>query len=699
MIKTIELKNFISHNTTRLTFNRGITVFVGHNGSGKSSIIDAVTFALYGQHTRKTNKNLVRRGSESSSLNVRFSIGSKEYNAHRQLGNNGQSLFARFNEVLDSGNIVDRTVVSGERKQFGDSMSGEIAKILGIDYKKLRVAAIVQQGELSSIIDSQPKEFKELLNSLVGIDRLDNANITMYELVDRFRERLRDNNGGFDDKQIVSIKTAIHHKMADLNDAESQFSKLEAQKNNLKEQIVQTDDEIQRMEPLILRARELHATEDSLIKYVNGKRESIAQEIMKLERLLNEARESIKMISDKEEVKIRLQMIRAELEDLESRILLNEGENGRLRGILECAKRVEVKDDGRCPVCGSQVHIEIQKVFDASNIELEIRKKINEREIMLTEKAGLKIEERIMEEKEKKIESAERFLASSRVEGPNGILDLELEFQSKKNDLIKVPEILTKVIDPQRLIIDDFSKTLVKKITDMREQVVGLKMQEYTNSKLRRTRLSNELLEINAKLGAAEVVINEYENTIDTSNKILSELESATDLLTNLENIRSRVFNRDGPVALSLRSWALKILSAKASAYLSLFKIGISRIDLAEKARDVQIVCYGTIGDIDMDSLSGGEKVAVALALRLAIAQMMSSNKLDFIILDEPTIHLDEERRKSLVRIISDSFKEGLGPLSQIIIITHDAEIFEDSEVDAVYRFTMSANGSVVVSE
>jgi exonuclease SbcC len=100
-----------------------------------------------------------------------------------------------------------------------------------------------------------------------------------------------------------------------------------------------------------------------------------------------------------------------------------------------------------------------------------------------------------------------------------------------------------------------------------------------------------------------------------------------------------------------------------------------------------------------MDSLSGGEKVAVALALRLAITQMISLNKLDFIILDEPTVHLDEERRKSLVRIISDSFKEGLGPLSQIIIITHDAEIFEDSEVDAVYRFTMGANGSVVVPE
>ena len=196
-----------------------------------------------------------------------------------------------------------------------------------------------------------------------------------------------------------------------------------------------------------------------------------------------------------------------------------------------------------------------------------------------------------------------------------------------------------------------------------------------------------------------QVIIRECKNTIDTSNKVLLALEDAVELLNNLEKIRSKVFNRDGPVALGLRSWELKVLSAKASEYLSMFKIGISKIELTEKARDVQVTCYGIYGDIDMDSLSGGEKVAVALALRLAIAQMVSLNKLDFIILDEPTIHLDEERRKSLVNIISDFFKEGLGPLSQIIIITHDAEIFEDSDVDDVFRFTMSANGSVVVPE
>lgn len=691
--------NFISHNTTLLTFNTGITIFVGHNGSGKSSVIDAITFALFGQHTRKTNKNLVRRGTESSSLNVRFSVGAKEYNAHRQLGNNGQSLLAKFDQVSDSGNIVDRTVVSGERKQFGDSMSGEIAKTLGIDYKKLKVGAIVQQGELSSIIESQPKEFKELLNNLIGIDRLGFAYQTMYEVVDSFRERLRDNNGGFDDRQIVSIRIAIEQKRSELKDSESRLTRFEDDRHELNNLIHDTESEIERMEPLILQGRELQATEDSLIRYLNDRRASIGQEVRRLERLIKEAKESYQIISGKEEVIINLHMIRVEIEDLENAIVLDEGENGRLRGLLECAKRMEIKDGGKCPVCGSLVPIRINKLFDSVTIQLEIKQKMINREKMLAEKVCLKREEKIMEGREKRIESAEGFLASNYINGHQDIINLESQFQCAKNDLVKIPEILTKINNPRELEIDSFSKSLIDKITELRENIEGLKMQEYTDSKLRRTRFSNQLVDINTKIGGIQIVIEECKKTIKTSNKILSELESAVGLLNDVENIRQRVFSRDGPVALSLRSWALKVLSIKASEYLSMFSIGISRIDLAEKARDVQIVCYGTSGDIDMDSLSGGEKVAVALALRLAIAQMMSSNKLDFIILDEPTIHLDEERRKSLVRIISDSFKEGLGPLSQIIIITHDAEIFEDSEVDGIYRFTMSANGSVVISE
>jgi exonuclease SbcC len=703
VIKDIRLHNFISHSDTTLTFNRGITIFVGHNGSGKSSIIDAITFALFGEHTRKSNKNLVQRGCQSSSVNLNFSIGAREYVAYRQIGGSGQSTLAKFELISDVNNAAKsvnnkRIIISGERKQFGESMSAEIAKIVGMNYKKLRIAGIIQQGELNKIIETQPKEFKELLNGLIGIDRLDLAYHTMNDVINGFRERLRDHNGGFDDKQIESIKKAIDKKVTDLYDAEQLLKQLKNQSNEINTKLFTLEREIERIEPLILRTRELNAIENALIKYVNEKRDCISSDVVKLERITKESRKSIQLVSEREEIKINLQMVKAEIDDIQQKILHNEGESGRLKGLLECSKRLEIKD-GKCPVCASPIST-VNKVFDLNHIQKEVTTKIDDQANLVAERVKLKKEEAYLEEKEKKLNAAENFLATNYITSIHEIEKLEQELDQKRSGLSKLPKSVTKVEeDPMQLSIDDFSKSLAEKITEIREQVKDLKVQGYTDAKLNRTRLSNQLLEINTRIGVIQRSVQEAKETIDTSNKILAELEDASKYLSMIENIRSSVFNRDGFVALSLRSWALKMISMKASDYAAMFNIGISRIDLKEKVRDIEVQCFGRQGEIDMDSLSGGEKVAVALALRLGIANIMGSNKLDFIILDEPTIHLDDERRKSLVKIISEAFREGLGPISQTVIITHDAEIFEDSNVDTIYRFVMSSNGSLVSAE
>jgi exonuclease SbcC len=703
MINDIKLHNFISHSDTHLTFNKGITILVGHNGSGKSSIIDAITFALFGEHTRKSNRNLVKRGSPSSSVSLDFSIGPREYVANRQLGASGQSISGKFEMISHGSNTANklnnnRILISGERKQFGESMSAEIAKVLGMDYKKLRIAGIIQQGELNKIIETQPKEFKELLNGLIGIDRLDLAYHTMYDVINGFRERLRDHNGGFDDKQIESIKKAIEKKVADLYDAEQLLKQLKNQSSEINIQLLSLEREIERIEPLILQTRELHTIEHALIKYVNEKRECISSDIVKLERIIKESRKSIQIVSEKEGIKINLQMIKTEIEDTEQKIFQNEGECGRLKGLLECTKRLEIKD-GKCPVCNSPI-VTINKVFDSSHIQKEIKTKLDDQAKLVSERVKLTKEESCLEEKDKQLIGAENFLATNCITSVEDIERLERELAEKRISLSKLPNNVTKVEeDPLQLGIDDFSKSLAGRIKEIRDQTKGLRIQAYTDAKLNRTRLSNQLLEVNTKAGVIQRSILEATEAIDTSKRVLAELEDASEYLRVIENIRSSVFNRDGFVALSLRSWALKMISLKASDYAAMFNIGISRIDLKEKIRDIEVLCFGRHGEIDMDSLSGGEKVAVALALRLGIANIMGSNKLDFIILDEPTTHLDDERRKSLVKIISEAFREGLGPISQTVIITHDTEIFEDSNVDAIYRFTMGSSGSLVSAQ
>src|ERR687894_156193 len=661
MIKDIQLKNFIAHKDTKIEFCKGITIFLGHNGSGKSSIIDAVTFSLFGKHTRKSNKNLVRRGANHAMAEMRFDLNSKEFQATRALNGSGLQSFSQLVLVSDGGKIVNKPIVGGERRQFGESMSVEIARVLGLNYEKLRVAGVVQQGELVRIVEAQPKEFKELLNGLIGIDRLDSAYETMRHVIVGFRERLRDEIG-YTDEEVPKVERLLEEKEKDLKEASLLLKEFEDERRLLEEKIGQLEKEIERLEPLIQKTQELQNCEKLLVRHVTERRSHLSTEVERMERVVMEAKNLLDVLRTKEEVQIRLKMIKAESEEIHSKLEENEGMMGKLLGFLECA---------------SKLHIA---------------------------KVELKKEEQQLAEQDKKIGTAEKFLSNNSISSESDLVKIEDDLHSKKKYLAKLPLQIAYVgDDPFKLVIDGVSKTLAEDIAALRAQMSGLSLQQYTQQytdrKLERTRQIQELQTASVKTGEYRRVITDAQAAIDSAKHALEQLRQASEFSKMLERIRSMIFNRDGMVGISLRSWALGVISQKASEYASLFNIGISRIELTEEAREVAITCYGRQGEIDMDSLSGGEKVAVALALRLSIAYMMGSNKLDFIILDEPTAHLDEERRRGLVRILSDAFREGVGPLAQLIIITHDSEIFENSEVDQIFRFAMTADGSCISRE
>lgn len=697
MIKDLEMKDFISHRDTSLAFGSGITIFVGHNGSGKSSVIDAVTYALFGEHTRKSNRNLVRRGSSGQAfVKMRFTLNGREFQIARSLSATGSAAFSQLELLTDAGKAVNKKLAGGERKQYGESTSAEVAKVLGLDYKKLRVAAVVQQGELAKIVEAQPKEFKELVNSLIGIDRLDAAFSTMLEVIRGFRDRLRDETG-YTDLEMPKLQEHIAESERRLADAQRLLSEYTNEKSLLEGRLRQLEAEIEKLEPLKEKAAEAQTRERQLMKYVAERRDQVAAEATRLERVAKEARSALLAVAGKEENTMRLQMARDELEDVQKQIEKGEGEQGKLRGLLECAGRMQITD-GKCPVCNSPVS-RINEMFDTAHIQAEIKRAEDARSRLQMERVGLKKEEQRLAEESKKIVSADALLSSNSIASEKDVAKIESDLAAKREALARLPREVVKVEDPFALAIDDAAKALAQDVTSLREKARSFSAAKYTEAKDGRWQVLQKLQKASAEIGAYGKTVQDAQVEIEAGTKALVRLQSASEFVSMLERIRSHVYNRDGAVGMSLRSWALATVSKKASEYASLFNIGISRVELAEKAREIAVTCYGRNGEIDMDSLSGGEKVAVALALRLGIAYMMGSSKLDFVILDEPTTHLDEERRKALVRIISEAFQEGAGPLAQMIIITHDSDIFEDSEVDAVFRFSMTADGSRVIKE
>ncbi len=227
MLQSVELVNFLSHSNTNLSFDRGVTVFVGQNGAGKSSIIDAITFALFGEHIRKSTKGLLRRGSNQAYVKVRFTIRNRELEAVRKIDAKGTSSAQLYEKK--NGELVP--LAAGERKQFGESMTKEIENLVGLDFEKLKVASIVQQGELQSIIESDPKKFKELVNAIIGIDKLDTAHDFMKKSIDVFRDSVK-SNLGYDDTSISMIEARNEFLKKEITCLDPQKRKLEQDKAN-----------------------------------------------------------------------------------------------------------------------------------------------------------------------------------------------------------------------------------------------------------------------------------------------------------------------------------------------------------------------------------------------------------------------------------------------------------------------------------
>ncbi len=273
-----------------------------------------------------------------------------------------------------------------------------------------------------------------------------------------------------------------------------------------------------------------------------------------------------------------------------------------------------------------------------------------------------------------------------------------MEIETKKQNIQKIP-LATNGSLLEISQIDSRTKIIFENILKLEIETSGFKEQEFLNLKKLVNEKQMSLSQIDQQIGAISEKISKGEEQINVIQYAISELKIVKEYVKGLDEIQINIFSRDGPVATSLRSWALNTISVKASEYLSLLNTKIQRILLSEKTRDVSITCYSKNEVLELESLSGGEKVSVALALRLGMASLLGASNLNLMILDEPTTHLDAERKKSLVGVLSQlsNISNSESPM-QFLIITHDAEIFDDSTVERIYKFESSEQGSKVTA-
>lgn len=688
MITSIELGDFLAHSETKLEFEKGVTIFVGENGAGKSSIIDGITFSLFGQHTRKSNKGLIKRGSNQGYSKIEFSINGKQYETVRKIDSKG-GLVATFSEITKEGRVE---IAAGERKQFGESMTEQVEKTIGMDFEKLKIASIVQQGELNSIINAKPKEFKELLNAIIGIDKLDVASESMKKVTKEFREKIK-TDLGYDDTHIEILERDLERSHLEIKEAEPEKKQLELKQKQIHEELKKLQKELEIETPKVDKIKQLELRKDELLRYVKETMKEIQQKISENERKIRDCEGCFEEIKLKVDFESKIQKVEEAVEDTLKKIQEMTSQIASLKEKQILASKLQLKDN-KCPVCDSIVE-KLNPFFQEEHIKEEI--------IKLQENIKLKEKERDMYtqkkkeflEKVQKTRDAEATLRAHSINTKEELMEIQKETQIQKAKLPMMNNNDLKEISQ----IDDHSKVIFENILKLEVDTKGFSEKEFLNLKNTISEKQTSLSQMDQQVGGILEKIDKAKRQIETIEKVILELKIVKKYVSKLDKVQTNIFSRDGSVATSLRSWALNSISVKASEYLSFLNTKIQRIVLSEKARDVSIACYSKTEVLELESLSGGEKVSVALALRLGMASLLGSSNLNLMILDEPTTHLDAERKKSLVRVLSQltEISNSQTPM-QFLIITHDAEIFEDSNVEQIYKFESKEEGSKVIA-
>lgn len=230
-------------------------------------------------------------------------------------------------------------------------------------------------------------------------------------------------------------------------------------------------------------------------------------------------------------------------------------------------------------------------------------------------------------------------------------------------------------------IVDKIKKTNIEMIMD-----------EYTKLEDKLKKLRRRLNELSSRKAVIESKLKDLSNEIEENTKkmkeykeFIKEASSKLRILRLAYYLRENVFHPD-KIPSDIRSIVVKLISREASRILSLFELDYTVINID---KDINVTVSSANQTRKLSELSGGEQVAVALAIILALHKVIGRGKLGVLILDEPTIHLDVERRRKLIDIIK-KFRGG-EHIPQLIVITHHREVEQAS--DTIYEVTKTSGG------
>lgn len=681
LLHTLQLNNIRSYVEESVSFPEGSTLLIGDIGSGKSSILLAIEFALFGTRRSELDaSSLLRNGAATGSVTLSATIDGKKVVIRRNLkrGKNSIAQGAGYLVVEDKKQEGTAT----ELKSALLSMLGYPEDLLTKSKSLLyRYTVYTPQEDMKRILFDPVEERINVLRKIFNIDKYkrvkENLQLFLRECRSTRRVLEAKAEGLEQDKQRLTELEAERTRL-EAQQAKEQpvLDRLTVRLNEQQEQLDVLEKALRHNEELkkgVQLNEQKQQHRQDLLRQNRQRIEQLLQEQQRLVHTLEANQEDIDLDQYREKLSAALTTVEQKKEALLKTITTQEARIQQAQSTVKA-----VSDLDTCPVCFQKVDDDHKHGIQAKQQSLiaaaRAAKEQHQEELGQVQQklSGLKQNEQNLAKIALRLK--ERELAKKQVEEKKRQQrQLEKENQDHQ-DVLK--ELQRQHAQQQKLVKVEKEDS----ITVFKQKLEALR-KEHHELAVRMAELK-QALAFNAKQrGEGKKALLEKE----TYHKKMHELSRYHDwlqeyLLTVLDLIEKNVFvsiHRDFDE--TFREWFSRIIDDETL-----------EVRLDETFTPVvEQNGYETV----VDHLSGGEKTAVALAYRLALNKVINEfigtiKTNDLIILDEPTDGFSAEQL--------DRMREVLDRLNmkQTLIVSHEAKM--ESYVEHVLRVEKHSHTSKI---
>ncbi|WP_457622895.1 AAA family ATPase [Persephonella sp.] len=225
ILKRIYLENFLAHSKSEIIFpDSGITVFIGENGAGKSSILEGISFALFGKTTRGNLQDVIQWGRTGSKVELEFQKGNNLYKIERTVVQKGKKTVSTGTVFLKKGGRF--------LPYYQKNISKEIPKIIGMTLKSFFSSVVIRQGEIEDLVEMKPRERAKLFEEILDM--------TLYQLIS--------DTAGEKRRSLEAVNKGYEATLPDLEEIKKEVKYYEEKKKNREKEKIKIEKERDQLE-------------------------------------------------------------------------------------------------------------------------------------------------------------------------------------------------------------------------------------------------------------------------------------------------------------------------------------------------------------------------------------------------------------------------------------------------------------------